>query len=335
MNPLQPQYFSARTFLELKGDKKFVFIDHPSHGQHRFPLPTKEEISKDYSYYSESSKKKWINSFMIFRTYLQKSKQNYLILSEVSKIASDAWAYATKDVLEACNELETELKESFKYKRFVPYSHQRPKKLKKHKSPSSKKKESSSSDALTSSEETIYLYPSPAPSMTATPIFPDLMYSDLTPEYSPLSLQTPPMCIIEAPKTMPLLTIGPPAIPLPPQESEISFSPMFSADSGQNQSSLIFPLTPLQIFCDFDTNFLGSGFTSSTSRSLTSNLEISETNSFGEGLTLNTTTETAPTQFTITLNETATESEIASMEAPSISSEDERKCINELFDHLI
>ena len=49
----------SRTTLELEGDKKVVFIDHRVHGQHRFTLPTKEEIFQE---------KIWINSFMIFRT---------------------------------------------------------------------------------------------------------------------------------------------------------------------------------------------------------------------------------------------------------------------------
>lgn len=257
MDIFQPQYF-PRTILELEGDRKFVFIDHPDHGQHRFLLPTKEEISKDYSYYSEPSKKKWINSFMIFRTYLQKSKQkqDYLVLGEVSKIASDAWSFATKDVLDACGELETKLRESFKYKRFVPYSSHNPKKPKKNKSPS--KKQSSSPYAFPSSRGQAY-YPSP-PMITTTPIFPDLI---IAPSVYPSSMYTPlttPLCIsVDASQmNMPLLTLPPPSLSLE------EMNPIFSDSLEQNPLSL----TPSQIFSGFDPNFLGSEFSSSIPHSL-------------------------------------------------------------------
>ncbi|GBC05188.1 hypothetical protein RclHR1_06090006 [Rhizophagus clarus] len=317
MNPSQPQYFSARTILEREGGKKFVFIDHPVYGQHRFSLPTIEEISKDYSYYSKSSKKKWINSFMIFRTYLQKSKQkeDYLILGEVSKIASEAWSFATQDVLDACGELETNLRESFKYQRFVPYSNHNPKKSKKNRS-TSKKESSSPCFALPPSRDQIY-YPSPPmiavpppiiatpPPVVTTPMLPPdhIIYSTYL--YTPLET---PMCDTighSEVNNMPLLA-------LPPPLEEITS--MFSVSSSQNQLS---SLTPSQILTGPNQSFLGNGFSSSIS------LQIPE-----EGLTV----PTVPTQFNLTLNETVAESdyfdgssvniEFESLNLHSISPED-------------
>src|SRR5581483_7185968 len=125
MDSLQ-HYSSAnlRTSLELEGDRKVIVIDHPEHGKHRFLLPTKEEIFNDYgesgSSESGSKRKKWCNSFMIFRTYLHRSKSS-LDLKGVSKFAKDAWRHATNDVIEACNELEAVSKENFKYNTFLPY----------------------------------------------------------------------------------------------------------------------------------------------------------------------------------------------------------------------
>jgi hypothetical protein len=271
MNSFQSQYILPITILELEddkkkpitttleieGDKKFIFINHPVHGQHRFSLPTKEEISKDYP---PKSKKRSINSFMIFRTYLQKSKQkqDYLILGEVSKIASDAWSSATQEVIDACGELETKLKNNFKYERFVPYLSHNPKKSKKTKPPS--KKELSSPYTLTPSRDHVY-YPSPpmittsmiTTPMISTPMTPDLMYSDLPPTYPFTPLATP-MCIFEnSQMNVPLVT-------LPPLLTLEDMTSIFPDSSDQSQLS---SLTPSQIFSDFDPHFLGSGYNSS------------------------------------------------------------------------
>ncbi|PKC17858.1 hypothetical protein RhiirA5_345723 [Rhizophagus irregularis] len=285
--PFRPHYFSI---LELESDRKFVFIDHPDHGQHRFPLPTKEEISKDYSYYSEPSKKKWINSFMIFRTYLQKSKQkqDYLVLGEVSKIASDAWSFAAPEVVDACGELEKKLKESFRYKRFVPYSSHNPKKPKKNKSPS--KKESSSPYASASSRGQAY-YPSPPmittpPPMIATPIFSDLI---LAPSVYP-SMYTPLATPLYIPFDASQMNM--PSLTLPQSLSLEEMTSMFSDSLEQNPLS---SLTPSQIFSGFDPNFLGNGFSSHS-------LQFPE-----ERLTV----------INIPSNEAATESEVALTEAQS------------------
>jgi hypothetical protein len=182
---------SARTSLVLEDDKKIVVIDHPIYGQLRFLLPTKEEITNEYCY-SKSSKKKWINSFMIFRIYLQRSK-NWVGLSEVSKIASDAWADANKEVQDACNELQSELERNFlKNPRYVPYSHPNPKKPKKK---TSKKKQAENP-----------VYPSPTPtSIIVTPeIHPDLPSPSI---YTPASGKTSPMYEIRA--QMSSLTLPP------------------------------------------------------------------------------------------------------------------------------
>jgi len=272
---------NSGTFLELKGDKKIVFIDHLHYGQHRFPLPTVKEIYKDYGFDLSCSKspKKWINSFMIFRTYFQKSK-NYLSLDAISIIASAGWKQATKDVVEACNELETELKKSFRYQRFIPYSHPRPKSKTSKKDKSSSKKGQATS--LARSEEAYFFNtpytpdtptsdtpipdtPIPVPDtpipVPDTPI-PDTPIPDtpdslpyFIPTYSPYL--TPDSIhqtshIIENP-FMPPLEIGPPAmqLPLPPQYSNLSYNTIqeqpfvASTPASLSHSS---PLTPSQIF---------------------------------------------------------------------------------------